>query len=106
MEDDNESRFFRQDLRTGGADLFVLAVGRGTFVRVDDIKRITSSSGSMAGSGTLFNFGARGVPEPTEAFDFFKDKTIVRESGRKKSKSGAASTMRDQPRAGLHSQKS
>jgi hypothetical protein len=71
VDDDNESRFFRQDLRIGGTDL-----GRTLLARADDIRRITSSSGSIAGSGTLFSFGARGVPEPAEGFNFFKDIVI------------------------------
>ena len=81
VDDDNESRFLRQDL--SGIGLVTFVDGGGILARLDDIKRITSSSGSMAGRGTLLSFGARGVPEPAEAFDFFKD-MIIRKSSREK----------------------
>lgn len=41
--------------------------------RDEGLKRMISSSGLRSGRGTLLSFGARGVPEPAEAFDFLRD---------------------------------
>lgn len=76
-DDDDDPRFFRQDLRMGGVLIGLTdGVGGAGFDLDDAIKRTTSSSGRRSGRGTLFSFGARGVPEPAEAFDFFRDMIV------------------------------
>jgi hypothetical protein len=77
VDDEDESRFFRQDLSTGGSNFVVLIVGSEILARAADIKRITSSSALTSGRGTPFSLGARGVLEPRDGFVFFKD-IIVR----------------------------